>query len=166
MTRLPGEGEIFPLVTPRDDRGRAARTRVDVEEVARRMSGGDAKARARITRRLRSESTTGLGIGLICAVLFGMSGLEDRVQIAGLAGDALVIATALLLFWPVLFLMNRRWMRVQRRAALALGVCPVCGRSITELEPEEQGHRICPECGSAWKMEEPVETAAAQRTTP
>ncbi|MEQ9097307.1 MAG: hypothetical protein RIE32_13710 [Phycisphaerales bacterium] len=161
MTRLLGEGALFPLVTPRDDLGRAARTRVDVEEIAGRMSGGDAKARARITRRVRSESTTGFGIGLIFVILLRMSGLEDRVQIAGLAGDALVIATALVLFWPVLLLMNRRWMRVQRRAALALGVCPVCGRSITEIEPQEGTCRICPECGSAWKMEDGTARADA-----
>ncbi|MFI4915373.1 MAG: hypothetical protein ACIAS6_02560 [Phycisphaerales bacterium JB060] len=154
MTRLPGEGALFPLVTPRDDRGRASRTRVDVEEAAGRMSGGDAGARAKITRRLRSESTTGFGIAMIFVLLFRMSGVEDRVGVPGIAGDAGVIAIALVLFWPVLILMHWRWMGVQRRAALSLGVCPVCGAAIAGLEPEADNRRVCPECGSAWKMDE------------
>ncbi len=39
------------------------------------------------------------------------------------------------------------------RAARRRGVCAACGYSLAELEPEADGCRVCPECGSAWKMD-------------
>lgn len=51
-----------------------------------------------------------------------------------------------------------RLYRAQRRAGLALGFCPSCGYPVTGLKVQNDGCRVCPECGSAWRMDDPIES--------
>lgn len=37
------------------------------------------------------------------------------------------------------------------RSLTRAGICPGCGYSLAELEPETDGCRVCPECGGAWR---------------
>lgn len=49
-----------------------------------------------------------------------------------------------------------REIAMQERIARRRGVCAACGYSIAEIEPQQDGCAVCPECGAAWKVMEPV----------
>jgi hypothetical protein len=34
------------------------------------------------------------------------------------------------------------------------GLCAACGYDLIGQEPEEDGCRVCPECGAAWRIED------------
>ncbi len=63
----------------------------------------------------------------------------------------------------------RRWIRLpeagpDRSFWLALSLCPSCGYAIAKLEPQTDNCRVCPECGSAWKLDDSVEGSAIGRS--
>ncbi|MEO1278047.1 MAG: hypothetical protein AAFV77_03730 [Planctomycetota bacterium] len=64
-----------------------------------------------------------------------------------LGGGAMMAALAL-----GMGVLHARALRYQRAASFALGLCPGCGYSIAELQPEADGCRVCPECGAAWRL--------------
>lgn len=39
-----------------------------------------------------------------------------------------------------------------KETSLAVGCCPSCGYSISEISPQDDGCTICPECGAAWRL--------------
>ena len=41
---------------------------------------------------------------------------------------------------------------VRKETSLAVGCCPSCGYSISEISPQDDGCTICPECGAAWRL--------------
>lgn len=55
---------------------------------------------------------------------------------------------------------------IQRRIGRASALCAACGYSIAEIEPEEDGCRVCPECGSAWRMDDSATFVSLERTRP
>ncbi len=64
-----------------------------------------------------------------------------------------IAAMALVASLPMV---RRRVAGLHRRDWISLGLCPACGYAIAELEPQEDTCRVCPECGSAWKLDDPV----------
>lgn len=42
-----------------------------------------------------------------------------------------------------------------RNAMLRAGLCVSCTYRIDEIEPEPDGCTVCPECGSAWRIQDP-----------
>ena len=46
-----------------------------------------------------------------------------------------------------------REIAMQERIAKRRGVCAACGYALREIEPEGDDCRVCPECGSAWKLD-------------
>lgn len=46
-----------------------------------------------------------------------------------------------------------REIAMQERMAKRRGVCAACGYSLREIKVKEDDCRVCPECGSAWKLE-------------
>ncbi|MFI4898504.1 MAG: hypothetical protein ACIARR_11840 [Phycisphaerales bacterium JB059] len=59
---------------------------------------------------------------------------------------------------PVVMMLVLRRLMLPRlvRAYVAEGFCGSCGFTIRGLEPEEDGCRVCPECGCAWRGDEPA----------
>lgn len=43
-----------------------------------------------------------------------------------------------------------------RSVLIRLGRCASCGYALTGLTSEDDGCTVCPECGSAWKLPDPV----------
>lgn len=41
------------------------------------------------------------------------------------------------------------------RLVLRRGGCPVCWYDLRTIKPEADGCRTCPECGAAWRLEQP-----------
>ncbi len=70
---------------------------------------------------------------------------SDRLDAIALVIIGLIVVPAVVYGWIV----HRR---PEPTAWLGLGLCPACGYSIAEIEPEEDGCRVCPECGSAWRL--------------
>jgi len=56
--------------------------------------------------------------------------------------------------WGV-WLAQRAWNRRRGMfiaAAMVRGLCPACGYDLREIDPEEDGCSVCPECAGAWKI--------------
>lgn len=48
--------------------------------------------------------------------------------------------------------MRVREIAMQERIATRRGVCAACGYSLREIDAEEDGCRVCPECGGCWRL--------------
>jgi hypothetical protein len=57
-----------------------------------------------------------------------------------------------LLFYAGSLAIRVREIALHDRVARRRGVCAACGYSLCELEPQDDGCRVCPECGCAWKL--------------
>jgi hypothetical protein len=53
------------------------------------------------------------------------------------------------------YLHRRKWQSKEGllRAMTRTGLCPSCGYSIGDREPEDDGCTVCSECGAAWRMD-------------
>ncbi len=81
-------------------------------------------------------------------------------------GFALLSVLPAVLAWPLIVaivacivLLAFRLVRGARKHLkpsgwLSMGLCPGCAYRLTDIEPEEDECRVCPECGGAWKMED------------
>jgi hypothetical protein len=97
---------------------------------------------------------------------------EVAIQVAILIGTALPVGVLLgkkaipewshgaFLGVAAIFMVLSFW-NLRRRAAprfaqnlVRRGLCASCGYPLRSITPEPDGIRTCPECGSAWKMEE------------
>jgi hypothetical protein len=82
-------------------------------------------------------------LGLIMAfqVTFGGYAL-GLVMAAGVIAAALLVASRA----------RRRMADSVRCSLLAAGLCPTCGYGLSSINAGEDGRRVCPECGAAWRM--------------
>ncbi|MEQ9097306.1 MAG: hypothetical protein RIE32_13705 [Phycisphaerales bacterium] len=97
------------------------------------------------------------GVPLVLAFIAAAMGFAVLIGLHGLVPHWLRYALVLAAMAPC-FYVSAAWtkhkaIRESDRLGRARGLCPACGYSIAGLEPEEDGCRICPECGSAWKMD-------------
>lgn len=107
--------------------------------------------------------TRGWGIALIFAVGVGVIALlvgDGLRRLAG-ASDWLAIPTHLTAVAIAIVFMRLTWMAQARESlwreslwrAMEGGWCPVCDFVLVGLKPESDGCVVCPECGSAWRMD-------------
>lgn len=61
---------------------------------------------------------------------------------------------------------HAREIGIQRRIGRAKGVCAACGYPMMELEIQADGCRVCPECGSAWKLDGSAGGSASRPSRP
>ncbi|MEQ8316270.1 MAG: hypothetical protein RIE77_10375 [Phycisphaerales bacterium] len=107
-------------------------------------------------RALKKVNAQGMAMGL----LFGTTIVVVRALAnawsgpGGFQGGYLVAGVVVVLVALALhpFVVPRA-IRAHKRGFLDEGYCPACGYSIAGLELEEDNCRVCPECGSAWKLE-------------
>lgn len=121
---------------------------------AAREAGIDARAYAVGVEPLRAANRTRLLVVLLIGVAIAVPPLilGPLVPMAPMLAVHAVLAVVVVVVGRAL--VAAQLFKAQRRAALALGLCPACGYSIAEIEPEADNCRICPECGSAWRMDE------------
>lgn len=91
-------------------------------------------------------------LGFVAIVL----GLAVFFALDGRVPEWLRYALALCVTAPFFYAsaawMQRKDIRDSTRLGRARGRCLACGYAIAGIEPEEDGCRVCPECGSAWKL--------------
>jgi hypothetical protein len=97
----------------------------------------------------------------MCGVLFFAS---QSLRFALQAGPSATPYWQLNLSFPILMILigtigwiqELRLKRVRAvRSSLRENRCPACGYSLTLTRPEEDGCRVCSECGAAWQIVEP-----------
>jgi hypothetical protein len=98
-------------------------------------------------------SVAGGGVGAAAAVVCGRLGLTD-------IGASLVVWTSAGAVMCVVYLTLPPRRSVGRAVALLLdhGLCAACGYSLAEISTQQDGCRVCPECGAAWRVREVVRT--------
>lgn len=139
----------FPCV---DDRGVLVPGGWLTSRRAVRRAGIDAATRRAALRGMHRESGRyGGRMGLfMCVPLLVIVGLfEPAPYVLKIAAVVLLAEAMRSVAWP------RSWPRFTaalRTGWLEQGRCPACGCSIAEIGPEQDNCRVCPECGSAWKI--------------
>ncbi|MFI4915374.1 MAG: hypothetical protein ACIAS6_02565 [Phycisphaerales bacterium JB060] len=120
---------------------------------ARRAGVDEATASAALRGMNRQAGRHGMRMGIIFAVAFPVLFLvlPDVPYLASLGIAAVFGAVVGLAMRPFVL---PRTIEALRTGWLAQGRCPACGTVIADVEPEEDNCRVCPECGSAWKMDE------------
>lgn len=148
----------FPCV---DDRGVLVPGGWLTSRRATRCAGIDAATRRAALRAINRESgryggRMGLSMGVPVIVIVGL--LEPASLVVKIAAVVLLAEAMRSIAWPRAW---PRFTRALRAGWLEQGRCPACGTAITIVEPEDDGCRVCPQCGSAWKMDEKVAHAEA-----
>lgn len=120
---------------------------------ARRAGVDGATARAALRGMNRVAGAHGVRMGLFFALAFPVLFLMPfglswpwTLLVAAVLGAAVGLATR-----PFV---RPRQLEALRAGWLARGRCPACGTAIAQVEPEEDGCRVCPECGCAWRIDE------------
>jgi hypothetical protein len=145
---------------PRDDRGLRCRAFVPtvrmttfVDEIKRPR---EAIPYSKFVQEVEGKKLPGVGLAgllaiasvvLSAAVMYRSGHVSLAVSIAIVvvfAGGAVAIGGRSLVRanWPT-------W----RRVMLAEGHCPSCGYGLMELKEQEDGCRVCAECGAAWRVQ-------------
>ncbi|MEO1278049.1 MAG: hypothetical protein AAFV77_03740 [Planctomycetota bacterium] len=91
-----------------------------------------------------------LGSVAVVAALAVFLVLEGRVP--GWLQIALALASTGPPFIVSAWWLERQDIRTSTRLGRQRGLCLACGYCITQIEPEADGCRVCPECGAAWRM--------------
>jgi len=55
-------------------------------------------------------------------------------------------------FYVIAVWLQKKNIRDSDRLGRSRGQCLACGYSIAGLEPQDDGCRVCPECGAAWRF--------------
>lgn len=148
-----------------DDRGRKRDfDRREPRRSARRASVDPAMIKAEL-RPLRQLAWYQFLLTVIVVILSGR--LHDALGGHVPAVQRWIISVVAMLGLMAIGLMpiTARLYRAQRRAGLALGSCPSCGYPVTGLTVQNDGCRVCPECGSAWRMDDSIESFVAGDTS-
>ncbi len=97
-----------------------------------------------------------MSIGLLAVVIFTVQRatmLRARSlseYVVGIGFIALVMMLGLLGPLASARSAKRLWMHFRRDCAAA-GWCPACGYELHSAKVEQDGCRVCPECGGAWR---------------
>lgn len=151
-----------------DDRGRPIRARAAGWGPARTHS--DELTRARSREVERSFSRTGAPIVratffalLLATPFFMLPAIVSPYLVRWLQSTGnlvwLIPLSALLgIIGPLVMMLTLRRLMLPRlvRAYVDYGFCGSCGFVIRDLKPEADGCRVCPECGSAWRLDNPA----------
>ncbi|MEQ8843628.1 MAG: hypothetical protein RIB58_02145 [Phycisphaerales bacterium] len=113
----------------------------------------------------RDRAVRRSGVPLVLAFIAAALGFSVLIGLHGRVPHWLRYTLVLAAMGPWFYL-SAAWtkhkaIRESDRLARARGLCPACGYSIAELEPEADECRVCPECGSAWRLEAGVTTGDA-----
>lgn len=126
-----------------------------------RRAGVPKDAAGRAMRRVNAQR-------MLIGVVFGSSVLAVSVVASvwsgpGGSNGGYLLATLVVMFVALALLpiVASRVMGAHKLGFLKEGYCPACGYSIAELESEADGCRVCPECGSAWKLDADTSDAEA-----
>ncbi len=151
-----------------DDRGRPVRATAAGWGPSRKHSDELTRARARQIERSFSQSGAPVKRVTLIATLVSMPFfILPAVSIPFIVPVLLRHANA---YWAIpiglvvgilgplamMFVLRRLMLPRLVRAYVADGFCGSCGFTIRGLEPEADGCRVCPECGCAWRLEEPA----------
>ena len=112
-----------------------------------------AGARQAITARLRAEFRATRG--WITRVIVGLAVVFAALAAAIILDPNLSMwPFAILIFIPLVFIWaGHRFVRQHyHRAILAQRFCPACAYRLVQLDADEDGCTVCPECGAAWRL--------------
>lgn len=137
-----------------DDRGKPLDSDRELAMADARAAGVD-KATARRSLQPAAHLALAcivLGLAGVWGIMMLIDTLEQHVP------KALAYAVGLLAYILV-FVASAKAIegparRIYRRGWLGMGLCACCAYRITELRAEADGCRVCPECGSAWKLDQ------------
>lgn len=157
-TRPAGPGLMLDRLRYRDDRGELLDGRPPLAMAAARRAGIDPKTARAALRPLRRVGLAFWALMLAMIVLgpalvFVLAGWGARGAMMIIPATAPIVPVLALAPW----LRPLGW-RLHRRGLLSLGLCPACGYPITEIEPQADGCRVCPECAAAWRMDDSIES--------
>lgn len=143
-----------------------------------RSAGGSPAVRLRhlavvMMRFLRNAAVSRPGRWIIGLALVGMT----IVVLTALFGPQVIAIT---MFSPVsssiIVLVSLAgvaivsWYRDRAHALKSLmireGMCPACGYSLRDSEPEADGRTTCAECGAAWRLDDPAYAATDTGSEP
>jgi hypothetical protein len=108
--------------------------------------------------RVAVRTRTAVLVGLVAA-LAGLVAAAFWVigpHAAGLAIFSFVIAPTMAVLLTALAAARTAWRErghLLRHGMGVRGLCAACGYDLRGQEPEEDGCRVCPECGAAWREE-------------
>lgn len=131
-----------------------------------------------VAKRIPGISLKASSAGILVLAILSTFVLQDFVQramagsLASKPGDINSVTQAIGLFAPVFITMffggagffalaTRVWVPGVARQWLAQKTCASCRYGLAEIEPEADGCTVCPECGGAWKISHPEQTALA-----
>lgn len=110
------------------------------------------------------------GVPLVLGSVALVPGLAVFIALDGRVPQLLRYALALAATGPFFYAsglwMRRKDIRDSTRLGRARGQCLACGYDIADIEPQEDNRRVCPECGSAWKLDADTAPAASQPERP
>ncbi len=151
-----------------DDRGQPVRAKAAGWGPARKHSDELTRARAREIERSFSRSgapvkrvtaiATLLAMPFFLLPALAVPFLVPVMMRHGIAMWTIPLGAALGILGPLVMMLVLRRLMLPRlvRAYVADGFCGSCGFTIRDLQPEEDACRVCPECGSAWRLEQPA----------
>lgn len=144
-----------------DDRGQPLGNDRDLTIADARASGA-----SRAAARAALRPATLLVWACLVAGLAGIMGLTVLIDalerhMPKAVAYAIGFAIAVAMYAVVGSIVQAPARRAYRRGWLSLGLCPGCAYRITEIEPQQDGCRVCPECGSAWRLDDSIEGSAS-----
>lgn len=127
---------------------------------ARRAGVDDSTAKAALRGMNQVAGAHGMRMGLFFALAFPVLFLMPfglswpwTLLVAAVLGAVVGLAMRPFVLPRQIEALHAGW--------LARGRCPACGTVIAQVEPEEDGCRVCPACESAWRLEEGAAYAEA-----
>ena len=151
-----------------DDRGRTIRATAPSWGPGRNHSDDLTRSRSREIEWKFSQSGAPVRRATVTATLIAMPffllpalvvpWLVPIMVSRGHRGWVIPLGAALGIIGPiVMFTVLRRLMLPRLvRAYVNDGFCGSCGFTVRDLKPEDDGCRVCPECGCAWRLGEPA----------
>ncbi len=106
-------------------------------------------------RALKKVNAQGMAMGLLFGTIaIAANAFVNAWSASGRASGAYLLAglAVVLVALALHPIVVPRAIRSHKHGFLREGYCPACGYPITEIEPEGDACRVCPECGSAWKL--------------
>lgn len=127
---------------------------------AKRAARREGRSTEQIRAALKPMNTLAGRYGGTMGLLFPLVGVPVAAVLPiatpwaayAIGGGVVLIAVA-----PFGLRTRRRVFVLHRAGWLSMGLCASCGYDIAEIEPEQDGCRVCPECEGAWKLDEATE---------
>lgn len=98
---------------------------------------------------------------LYCAVQWGSRLAAGKGSVAEIVVAGGVLAVMAWVAYRTGRMLPERPGPEVRDELLRMGRCPFCAYSLRDVTVEEDGCRVCPECGGAWRVDQAAASAAA-----